>query len=271
MIYGSQKRLEDRIVELLAAGRKSVSSLYQTLAVSDNLSLRAVYKSVHSLMGAGVVLKVGKQVMLDQEWAKHVVEMLNSGFAPALSAEERAVYTFTSIEHLDAFWKTVMIPLEHSLSAVEIFFYNPHNFWAYLPARKQSEDAYYQHFLKEKRYGFFTIGGNSEADIEFKREYQNEHLQIDLREIKYFRRTDHITIIDSMIITVRLAKGVAERIDKVYASGKSMENMLPEIVRVCQKPGKIRFVIENNPKKSEKIRRVLAKNFYIRAGKIETP
>ena len=127
-----------------------------------------------------------------------------------------------------------------------------------------SEKAYYQHFGAEKRYGFFTVGGNTTADAEFKREYQNEPLQIDLRDIKIFRRSDHVTIIKSMIITVRLTKGIAERIDQLYASGQGVEQILPEIILICKKPGKIRFVIENNRTKAEKMKKILARNFYFR-------
>ena len=263
MLFSALKSVEDRTVELAAGTRMTIKSLHAALVKEEHLSLRAVYKTVHKLINAGVLLKVGKQIMIDHEWAKGVSEMLSTTPAPLLSSNERAVYTFVSVEHLDAFWKTVTLPLENSISAREIFFYNPHNFWAYLPARKQSEDAYYRHF-SDKRYGFFTIGGDSRADAEFKRAYQNEHLQIDLRDITLFRRTDHVTILGPMIITVRLAKGISERIDGLYTSGRSMEDVLPEIIRICQKPGKIRFVIENNPTKAEKLKKALARNFYFK-------
>lgn len=263
VLYSNTNNLEDRIVELAADARMTIKSLHAQLNKGGNLSLRAVYKAVHKLIDAGVLLKVGKQVMVDQEWTRRVSEMLGSASAPVLSNGERAVYTFTSVEHLDTFWKTVMLPLEHSISAREIFFYNPHNFWAYLPARKQSEDAYYRHF-SDTQYGFFTAGGDTRADTEFKRGYQNENLQIDLRDVTLFRRTDHVTILNSMIITVRMAKGVAEHIDRLYASEGSIEDILPEIIRICEKPGKIRFVLENNPTKAEKMRRMLARNFYFK-------
>ncbi|MBI4088866.1 hypothetical protein HY415_02100 [Candidatus Kaiserbacteria bacterium] len=132
------------------------------------------------------------------------------------------------------------------------------------PARKKSEDAYYRHFSDANRYGFFTVGGNSRADTEFKREYQNEHLQIDLRNIGYLRRTDHITILNSMIITVRLAKEVAERIEKLYASDREIKDILPEIIDICRKPGKIKFVLENNLLKAKKLKKILARNFYFK-------
>jgi DNA-binding Lrp family transcriptional regulator len=264
VLYSNTNSLEDRIVELATNARISIKSLHAELRKEGDLSLRAVYKAVHKLVGAGVLLKVGKQVMIDQEWAKRVGEMLDSASAPFLSTGERAVYTFVSVEHLDAFWKTVMLPLEHSISAREIFFYNPHNFWAYLPARKESEDAYYRHFSDTEHHGFFTVGGDSVADAEFKRKYQGEYLQIDLRNIVSFRRTDHVTIIGPIVITVRLAKGVSERIDKLYASGENVKEILPEIVNICQKPGKIRFILENNATKAAKVKKVLARNFYFK-------
>lgn len=265
MLYSNESNLEDQIVELTVNSRNTIKSLHLRLNKENSLSLRAVYKAVNKLVGAGVLIKVGKQILIDHEWTKGVEDMLvSASAAPTLSSGERAVYTFISIEHLDSFWKTIILPLEQSVSAREILFYNPHNFWAYLPARKESEDAYYRHFSETGRYGFFTVGGNSRADTEFKREYQNEHLQIDLRNISFFRRTDHITIINSMIITVRLAKGISERIDKLYASGKNIKDILPEIINICSKPGKIRFLLENNQTKANKLKKVLAKNFYFK-------
>lgn len=267
MLYSKEHTLEDRIVELAANAGITVKSLHSRINEERELSLRAVYKAANKLIDEGVLLKVGKQIIVDQEWARHVAELLGSSSIPILSNKERVVYTFISVEHLDSFWKTIMLPLENSSSARETFFYNPHNFWAYLPARKQSEDAYYRHFLNTETYGFFTVGGDSEADREFKREYQNEHLQIDLRDIKPFRRTDHITLVNSLIITVRLAKGISERIDKLYASGESINDILPKIIEICRKPGKIRFTIENNSTKAEKLRKILARNFYFKQSK----
>jgi hypothetical protein len=264
MLYSNKDNLEDRIVKSLANTGMTIKSLHAELNKEESWSLRAVYKAVHKLIDAGVILKAGKQVIVDQEWARRVQETLSSTPAPLLSNKERAVYTFVSVEHLDAFWKTVMLPLENLTATREIFFYNPHNFWAYVPARKQSEDAYYRHFSDTKHYGFFTIGGDSPADVEFKRQYQGQHLQIDLRNIRFFRRTDHITILGSFIITVRLAKGMAEHINKLYVSGRGIKDILPEIVNICRKPGKIRFILENNSIKAKKLKKILARNFYFK-------
>lgn len=262
MLFSSDSSVEDRIVELSADRPISIRGLHEELAAQHPVTLRAVYKAVNKLIDAGVLLKVGGEVMVDQEWAGRAAVMLSSVSGPRLAPGEHAVYTFTSLEHLDAFWKTAVLPLESS-GIRESFFYNPHDFWAYLPARKGSEDAYYRHFSQTGRYGFFTIGGASPADKEFKRAYQDEYLQVDLQDIRQFRRTDHLTVLDSFILTVRLGKKLAGRIDTLYEAGETIDLILPDLIRACQRPGKIRLIFENNPAKAARLRKVLAKNFYI--------
>ena len=267
MIYSRDRDTADRIVELLRVAPRSIKSLRTELETSDEVSLRGVYKAITKLVSAGVVLKVGKRVMIDEEWAGRVGRELGSATPISLSLNERGAFSFTSVANLDAFWKTIALPLEKSSGVKELFFYNPHNFWAYLPDRNQSEDAYYRHFSESGRHGFFTVGGIAPADKTFKRAYQDDHLQVNTEEIRSFKRTDHVTLIGPYVITVRLSKSVAARIDALYDSGRAAEAFLLELLSICAKPGKIRFIIENSPAKASKLRRSLSKNFYFKLDK----
>ncbi|MEJ0053755.1 MAG: hypothetical protein WDN10_03475 [bacterium] len=263
MIFSRTEDLEDRIIELLLEGRLSIKSMHARLVFPEkSLSLRAIYKATDKLIAAGVLIKTGKRLMVDEEWARRVGERLRPVPVAAPSVGEKFSHTFTSIEHLDAFWKTVVLPIEESVPNPEVFFYNPHDFWAYMPERKESEEAYYRHFAKVGRHGFFIVGGESEADKEFKREYQGEYLQIDTRNILSLRRSDHVTVIGSLIVTVRLPKVSATRIDKLYESNRPIKDTLPELLPICRALGKIRFTLENDPLKAKKLRKLLARNFY---------
>lgn len=244
-------------------GRASIAALHTSLGKDGRLSLRAVYKAVDKLIAAGVLIRAQRQVMLSAEWTRAVGERLRPTPLAAPALGERLSYSFMSLEHLDAFWKTVVLPIEEAATETEIFFYNPHDFWAYLPERRESEEAYYRHFNKQKR-GFFTVGGDAEADMEFKRAYQSEYLQVDTRDIASLGRRDHSTLIGSLILTVRLQKRLVAQIDALYASGKPIDELLPELERLCARPGKTKLVLENNPGKAKKLRKLLSKNFYFK-------
>lgn len=264
MLFSKTEDLEDRIVKLALKERHSIKSLHAGVQEGTAVSARAVYKAVDKLIKAGVLLKVGKWLLVDEEWAKRASTGLRPVTFPMPSPGERLAYTFTSVSHLDAFWKTIMLPMELSLPRQEISFYNPHNFWAYLSERKESEDAYYRHFGETEQYGFFTVGGETEADRQFKREYQNEYLQIDARPITALRRTDHLTVVGPIIITVRMNEHIATQIDDLYLSGRPIPDIVLEIETICRKPGTIRLIIENKEAKAKELRRILAKNFYFK-------
>jgi hypothetical protein len=264
MIFGRNRDLGDRILELAISGPISVKAMHERLSTLDSpISLRAVYKAVNGLTESGVLLKVGKLVRVDQEWVRKLRNELTPPL-PVLTAGERLTYTFVSLEHLDTFWKTIVLQLEEYESDGQVFFYNPHNFWAYMPERTESERVYYQHFSDEKLHAFFVVGGSTQADREFKRAYQNEYLQIDSRNIPGLNRTNHITILKDFIITVHISKKLALQIDNIYESQDSISGLLPKLKETCRKGTTVRFVLEHNPLKARKLKKLLSTNFYFK-------
>lgn len=263
MLFGKNAGLDEKIIERTLGAPSTIKDLHAELARgAGDLSLRAVYKAVDKLIAAGALLKVGKKVYLNEEWVRRLRERLLFMGAPTLSEGEKAVYSFTSMEHLDAFWKTIASQVESLGQDTQIFFYNPHNFWAYVPERKASEDAYYHHFEGSGNRGFFTVGGSTPADLEFKRSYQSEFFQVEARDIGSFTRTDHVTIIGNFIISVRLPKKIAAAIDALYASERPIAELLPQISQEYRKPMRIRFVLENNPLRAKKLKRLLSLHFF---------
>lgn len=264
MLFSELQNLNDQIVTLLVTGKSSVRLIHARLRKTEQISLRAVYKSVNKLIHEGVVLKVGQHVMLNQEWVARVNDGLRISAPFTLTTGEKIVYILHSVEHLDTVWKTIILPMEKSDTYNETFFYNPHDFWAYLPSRKTSEHTYYRSFSKNQRFGYFTIGGTLRADKEFKREYQSHNLQVHLKEIPAFRRTDHITIIDNYVITARLPILTTNKIEALYGTNQAIAHILPKIIEISRNPGKIQLIVENNPHKAARIMKTLSKNFYIK-------
>jgi hypothetical protein len=286
MLYSKDRSLEDQIIEILILAPSQIKNLHEELCVQNPsirpLSLRAVYKAVNNLVGAGVLLKVGKVVRIDEEWARGLRSMLNPaasksrkslGFLSSpdsppqigpVSPGEKMSHSFTSMSHLDSFWKTIVFQLEGLEKDGEVFFYNPHNFWLFSPDRLESEKAYYAHFEESKVHAFFTVGGDSTADREFKRHYQNEYFQVDARPLPSLPRTHHITLIGNYLITVKIAKSMAQNIDNLYSSQLNSLEIAVQLKTMYQNPLASRFILENNPLKAKKLRKTLSMNFYFK-------
>src|SRR5262245_14307651 len=127
MLLSRITNLDDKIVETLLKSPLQIKSLKKDLLREvPKLSLRAVYKAVNRLIDAGVLIKVGKVVGLDEEWIQLIKNRVIS--APIeLASGERMAYSFNSYAHLDSYWKTVVFQLEKYESDGHIFLYNPHN------------------------------------------------------------------------------------------------------------------------------------------------
>ncbi len=267
MLYSRNETLEDHIVRLLLPGPSSIKGLHGKVSTPQKeVTLRAVYKAVHALMQKGVLVKAGKSVWIDQEWVASVRAHLSPALPP-LAPGEKLVYTFASIGHLDAFWKTIALQLEEYESE-SVMFYTQHNFWAYVPERKASEDAYYAHFAQAKKYAFFVLGGTSAADMEFKRAYQNDYFQVDTRPIPSLGRRDNINVFGDFVVTTRLSKQLSDCVDTLYESGRPVSEILPEILKVAQEFGEFRLTFEHNVSRAKRLRKLLSSNFVPSKGSL---
>lgn len=267
MLYSRSHSLEDQITQALLKTPTSIKSLHAEVSLKDgDVSLRAVYKAVNALIDSGVVVKVGKQVWINQQWVRSLREHLSPS-VPPLASGERATYAFTSLQHLDVFWKTIAFQFEEYEKDGEIFFYNPHNFWAYIPELKESEDDYYEHFAKSKKHAFFTVGGTAHADKEFKRSYQDNFLQVDARSVPSLGRRDHITVLGDFIVTARLSTSLAKKLDDLYESGESIEKILPAILTAYRANASVKLTLERDAAKSKKLQKLLSPNFVFNKEK----
>lgn len=260
MLFSSQKNIDDIIAELLLEGPCTIKSIHAHIRTHTKpVTLRAVYKTINHLLAARVVIKVGKNIMLNKEWAQTVVNKLTqTSSIPRLSIGESITYTLTSPSHIDTYWKTIFSSLPTISDKEPPFFYNPHDFWIFVPDRKESEKTFYRSFAEEQKYGFFTIGGADKLDAHFKKTYRSNYLKINLESIDVFKRTDHVTVWGPYIISVKLPLHIAKRIDHLY-----QRNDVNTLTSLLQTKFKVKIKIEHKPNKADKLRTRLSKNFYI--------
>lgn len=265
MILGSNKSIEDQIVEHLGHKPESAKVLWAEINTKEPTTIQAVYKALRKLLKDGVIVKAGSKISLNEEWIEKVGKLFAND-TPAIQLEEgeAVTYKFKGLSELDRHWKHVVKNFIKTLHG-PVFHSEPHEMWIHLADRYESQVEYITSFEKHKKYCFLVFGGTTAMDKEYKREYQNEYLQVDLVDNPIFIKRNHfVTIIADTIITTILTEELGQRIDRVYDTTSTLDpDFGTKIQAAFANAGPVKLRIERNLRKAKQIRKVLSKNFFI--------
>ena len=264
MILGKNESTEDIVVRLLSKEEKDIKQL-QTILKNEygkKITIQGIYKIAKNLVRSGVLIKKGTIFTTNKEWAKEVVDYFDWETSPLFAESESATYAFKSLSALDAYWKHTIVQLHKELKKYPIFFYNNHVVWVHVRDRKESEIAYLNSFDTEKKYAYFTVGGNTALDMDFKKSFNKKYLQVKLKSIDAIKY-DSITVHGDYIITVKFKKNTTNLIDTLYKESKSVAELETKLDNSTKNNLPIKFTIERNKQKAIKIRRLLSADFYI--------
>jgi hypothetical protein len=181
-----------------------------------------------------------------------------------LGDEESLTYKFKGLSELDRYWKHAVKNFIKNISG-PVFHSEPHEMWIHLEDRYESQVAYIKSFEENKQHCYLVFGGKTFMDKEYKRQYQNNFLQVDLLDKPEFIKRNHfVTIVGDIIITTMIAEELAERIDAIYEQVVTVDpTFTSKIQTAFINPGPVKLKIERNEEKAERMRRRLSKNFYI--------
>jgi DNA-binding Lrp family transcriptional regulator len=256
--------LDDIIVKsLLENGEQEITDLYNSLnSQGQTTTIQGVYKRIRQLIVAGVILKTKKTVTINSEWAENLQNLLENVLrTPGLKTGESIVYSFKKLGPLDAYWKHIMAPLEKSFFGYPIFLYNPYEIWIELSDRKDSERDYFQAFTKERRHCFCSLGKQNYRNQDFKKEYQDDYLQVSVGN-EVFSDRDYVAVIADYIITTKLTPALAKSINLIYSSDNTNE-VSEKINNLFANSTAIKLKVERNENKAKKLRKKISKDFYI--------
>jgi hypothetical protein len=264
MIFGINKTIEDSIIEALKTSMFSVLDLQKILEKDEiYVSIQAIYKSIRKLMISDIIVKNDKKYSISSLWIKKIQNTFPIKTKIKLEKGETITYKFTHIEHIDIFWKDIVFNIHDENHTSPVFYANAHNFWYLFPGRKESDANYYQYLIKNNQYIFGLIGGKTPLDKLLKQEYGHDFVKFHFDDKFPISRRDHITIIDSYIITARISNSLVPKIDNLYLESKNEDELKQQLYSLLIKPGKMTLSIENNETKARKLRKRMAKDFYI--------
>lgn len=264
MIFSNRKNLHDHIVQWLLEYSGTVADIMQYLD-TQNISptIQGVYKALRELMTDDIIVKQKQTYSISNVWRNKVIKLVSGRSAFSLSAGEEVIYRFQKLEHLDMFWKHSIQDIQDTYRDFPIFHALPHNFWYHVPVRKKSEEEYYSDFEHRQTHAYSIIGGKTIYDTLIKQKYTHPFHQYELYTEYPFSRRDHLSIIGPYIITTRVSSTLTRVVDHVYSVAKTEEELSEMLHSKFTKPGPTIMTVEHNEIKAKKLRKKIAKDFYV--------
>ncbi|MCB9809167.1 hypothetical protein H6776_02085 [Candidatus Nomurabacteria bacterium] len=272
----TQNSLEDRIIQYVHKQPFIIVDLIEHLQQDrPGTTKQAVYAAIRKLKAEEVVVVYKKQISLNKAWVQKMSEffsiakhnylegnILDSSFLNFVDGD-KVSYRFQSPYITDQYWAHVFSVLTDSIpNEIPVMIYDPHQ-W-FMAARKESELPLTQEFKKQKRLICTTVGHDTSIDKSIKKLYDGEYAKYTIDTSAKFKNNHYINIFNDFIIDVYLDLDVSKQIDNFYRTYNNLnKESIAELKAIVSQKRKNRFVISRNAKRAYKLRKQLAKNFFI--------
>ncbi len=259
------------LMRLLAAGPALGTDLLAQLQSVSPITKQGLYKALRELLGAEIIIKEARFYSLNKTWLTRLndfreVSEQNLGlrlpFAESTS-KGRKVISFRSAEALDIYWSHMFLTLSEEYPDKALFFFNHHSFFS---IERPEAESYLINTIGKKRYRLMvTFGKQTKINQQFKKEVQNEHIQIAIDPAIVVPETDHLSIIGDYFITTRYDAGMMKKIDKLFSATDSYSTIDKKALHSILAAGKgLKIIITKDSRKATVWKRRLAKNFVVK-------
>ncbi len=270
-------KIEEFVLKILADGPMPAMALVKKISfLRLRATKQAVYSALRKLKKSEIVVMHGKIVSLNSIWVnkmsvffaearyKYSMGTPETESFLALEDGDKITYNFKNPEIADAFWGHAFDILGDVMEKSEpIYLYNPHE-W-FLIAREESEMAIFKRITDEKRQILITTPGTSELDKVVKKYFDGTYAQYYLSPVHLFKKSNYyINIFGDYLIEVWIDEKTHEAIEKFYRSYTTLdEESKTALKNIINSQGKNKISISKNKDKSEKLKKILRKEFYI--------
>lgn len=271
------EKIEEFVLKILADGPMPAMALVKKISfLRLRATKQAVYAALRKLKKSEIVVMHGKIVSLNGAWINKMSDFFaetrhkysigtaeTEGFL-ALDDGDKITYNFKNPEIADAFWGHAFDLLADVMPKTEpIYIYNPHE-W-FLIAREEQETALFKHITDEKRQILVTTPGTSELDRAVKKYFDGTYAQYYLSPMHLFKKGNYyVNIFGDYIIEAWIDEKTHEAIEKFYKNYMTLDaESKTALKNIINSQGKNKISISKNKDKSEKLKKMLRKEFYI--------
>jgi hypothetical protein len=268
------RKIEELVVETLHKSGASGPTLLAEIKENEpGISKETFYRVLRNLLNEEVLNKQSKIYQLNRHWLQRVYRFSKKQIETnkstdsdnILSFEEgdKISYKFKNPNLMGIYWAhTYDMIFEKHDSKTPILIYHPHE-WL-IHTRVESESFFLSRFSDDKKLVFFSIGGNTELDKQFKSKWTSKFIQIGTGINYGLKKTEYINVLGDFIFKVSVSRRFSEDIDVFFRKyGEiNLENHL-ELEKLCNRKDSTKMVFTRSKKEADKWRIKFKKHFYI--------
>lgn len=268
--------LQHDIVELLRTGplpgRELLAKLNKRVGKTTK---QGMYAALRKLITAEIVVKHKRQISLNVAWLTKLESFLSHaeqtytktprpGTVLDMRDGDRIRYEFGNTNLTEAFWNHTNHVLAANHPKTPWFGYNPHC-WFFL-ADPERERGFRDFIAKNGGQYFIMADGTWPLDRAIRSEFDGKNSQYFIRHSPLFKKQDYyLNVIGDYLIEAWLDPAHARVIERIYASATEITADVQKRLRdVINSKGRTRLIVSRDKKKAERLRRTLAKPFYVR-------
>jgi hypothetical protein len=269
--------LEKLLLGALQKGPVLTTALIKKIIhARPNTSKQGIYRVLRKLRKEETIVIYQKKISLSVNWIKKQIEFfslaqfynaskeINAYDFLFLREKEKIIYAFKNLNLLSVFGDHVFHVLTLVTSPNEpVYVYNPHEWFAY--ARKETEETLLTVLSEAKRQVFITVIYRDPLDIFLKKQFNTDFLQYHISEKQLFpKKNYYCSIFNDYIMEIILDEKLSGEIDSFYKRTEIFdEKAKSELQKIIIAKSKNKLIIRKDRKKSEKIKKMIGKNFYI--------
>ncbi len=275
MIFSQQKKsLSDHIIYSLGNSPLSGTDLVKHLSTITKTSKESVYRILRELLKQEVINKAQKKYSLNRHWIQKMYifslqhskkqDTVDSHSILQFNDGDSITYKFKNADLMGIYWGHLYdYVVDIHPQNIPIIIYHPHEWLVH--ARKTSEEYFLNRINKDKKLVLFSIGGNTELDKKFKRDWSSEYLKINTNtKVTGLRSNRYINILGDFIFEVRTTIVFEEAIDDFFQKNKVINKTnIEELQQIVHNQCITKLIFSRNKKKARLLRKKLSKDFYV--------
>ncbi len=270
--------IEDYVIHFLQKESLSGAVLLGKIQhIRPNTTKQALYAALRKLRTQEIVIMHNMRISLSTIWLRNMIEFFQIAkhvYIKSITTDEgflnledgdRVMYSFKNPNIADIFWGHAFeILAEITSVSAPAYVYNPHE-W-FMLARPETEKSIFKKIAQSGKQILVLAGGATFLDKSIIKEFDGTIAQYHPTDEDIFeKRNYYLNIFDDFIIEAYLDEKITKKIDWFYESTEEWtlekQNKLRDIIAL---EGKNKLTISRNKKRSDKLKKMFNKYFYVK-------